>query len=163
MHDNDEKQQVSTLAKNNAQSSTNNDIADTGDTSTTQNSDQQDSIDKFKAAGTKARLDAKNIRKAAEDALADIKKKQKNSLDAAIEQIKPAVETSSSGNSKPTPLTQSNHSDLARVSLLNDLLVGKSLLSPLAGLEKIKTSHQLQMNKHLKAVMLNKPVVPEAE
>ncbi len=140
-----------------------------------QNSGQEFSIDTFKEAGTKARLEANNKRKAAEKALAETNKKQQESMKCAMKQNKCStdlptntaskeVESTSSSNLKDESSTFLSESEIT--NSLNALLMGKSLLSPLAGLEKLKSSHQLQMDKliaDIEAVMVKKPVVTKVE
>ncbi len=175
----DAKGQVNTVDKENTQISADNTTKAAESlpevVTVDKNSGQEFSIDTFKEAGTKARLEADNKKKAAEKALAETNKKQQESMKSAMTQSKGSTELSTNTASKEVGSTSSSNlndesstflSEPEITNSLNALLMGKSLLSPLAGLEKLKSSHQLQMDKliaDIEAVMVKKPVVTKVE
>jgi hypothetical protein len=165
---NDDKRQAKTLEKKNVQTSAHNTTkaADVSgeEVSPEQNSEQQDSIDKFKEEGTKARLEAKNKRKAAENALAEINNKQQENMKTAMKPKKLSADLPEQTVSKSVKTAPSSNTEGESNAFLSESEVANSLNSLL--IEKIKTSHQLQMNKliaDIEAVMLKEPAATKVE
>jgi len=134
-------------------------------TESIQGEDQPNVNDKLKEAGIKSRLDIKNKRAAAEAALKKVIEKQKQSLDSTMLEEKKSAELAQATAASLIEVALTSNTinesfvteeQAEKVSPMDALLIGDHLLSPEAGLEKIKASHSIQMAKlieNIEAVM----------
>ena len=102
-------------------------------------------------------LNLDDKRKEAEDRLAKISQTQQDCVNSALQQARSVAISPEATASMPATKTAEGDpkidnsvnvpQEAVKENSLNALLMGEHLLSPLEGLEKIKKSHHLQMDK----------------